>query len=240
MLRAPHTPAISPARTRCKPMKANSGHAFYRTADGGGNWSLWTRALRPQVVGEISIDPASPANIVAGIDGRIYRTIDGGATGVGHLVRLPGSWPGRHRTPASYMRPLYSSYIRALTGAIPGRIRYPRLSSGQVRHWRCIRPTLRLFMLANINTACYRSVDKGGLRLELLSAPRLSPPFLRFLVIDPTNANVIYTASDTPSAVCTRSIDWGHDLGCSLHRPGRRHSTPRWPWIPAIPVSSTP
>ncbi len=95
-----------PTASALQPAKPNSGTVLYRTGDGGGSWSPADEGLSAMQVYAVSVDPGTPATVVAATFFDIYRSTDSGSS---WSKRSAGSASILVRSPSA-PSVLYSAY----------------------------------------------------------------------------------------------------------------------------------
>jgi len=56
----------------------SSGHAVFKSKDGGFSWQASEIGVRSHSVSEIAVDPSNPDRLYAGATNGLYRTANGG------------------------------------------------------------------------------------------------------------------------------------------------------------------
>jgi len=170
-------------------------------AAGTNSWTV----IGP-VTGPIAVDPSSPSTIYAAVDGTVLKTTDGG----GHWADLAVSvlYPVNSLVidPSSPATIYFAGGEPWDYGDFPV---YKSIDGGA--HWAAefnyeptsvlaIAPSSSSTLYAGENYDVFKSID-GGLSWTMTS--RLPGYYVPALVVDPTNADVVYVARDveTPSVV---------------------------------------
>jgi hypothetical protein len=207
-----------PMANALQPVKPNSGTVLYRTGDGGGSWGQVDTGLAATTVFAVSVDPGTPATVVAATDFGIYRSTDSG-------TNWSGAWSSTVAvttifTPAFLARSpsnpsiLYAVYdfrrVRQSTDGGSSWVSRGNISSGYSIQALAVHPTIPgTLYAATFGGGVYQSVDSGASWTQVNNG--LGSLSVLSLAIDPSNANVMYAGTSGSGVYKTTdgAANWG-------------------------------
>ena len=184
-------------------MYAGARNGLFRSADRGDGWTHLTLGVRTIGVGTVAVDPTAPSTIYTNAEGVVMKTIDGGAHWADSGLGLSGSVFLIAIDPVSPST-LYAGLGPDFGG---GAFIYKSIDAGA--HWAqtnlptrglqalAIAPSqpATLFIVVNF-TGVIKTTD-GGTSWKLVNdGLTIIGPNVATLVIDPTNAETVYAATD--------------------------------------------
>jgi len=198
---APSNPAI---------LYTASANQIWKSTDAGSTWSMVSQFSASVTVSALAVDPATPANVLAGTTTLgLFQSTDGGLTWVAANVGIPLQPNGVINVGGIWIEPAAPGVIFASTNS--GLLRstdagqtWTAIAGGNPSSFVSFDPLTKgtiYFVNADLVS---RSTDDGSAFVSLTSLPNRVPVYA--LMADPHHAGVLYAGS---SAGVYQSTDGG-------------------------------